>query len=196
MKKTVLFILIFLAVGSACFYGIAKAVNRPDTLLSESDVSSMIQQKYGGTIENASFSQKDDEPIYEITLLKDHIPYHITVNGENGEVQSLIKQKVEKQKVEKQTSTQTKNNTEEEQKKSEQPPVSPTSDEPLISMEQARDIALQKVKGTFSSVEIEEEEGQTFYEVEIDQPKTREAKVMINAYSGHVDSITYENDDD
>ncbi|MET1138742.1 peptidase, partial [Bacillus subtilis] len=86
------------------------------------------------------------EPIYRITLLKDDIPYHITVNGENGEVQSLIKQKVEKQ-----TSTQTKNNTEEEQKKSEQPPVSPTSDEPLISMEQARDIALQKVKGTFSS---------------------------------------------
>ncbi|UMZ33458.1 PepSY domain-containing protein [Priestia megaterium] len=191
MKKTVLFILIFLAIGSACFYGIAKAVNRPDTILSESDVSIMIQQKYGGTIENASFSQKDDEPIYRITLLKNDIPYHITVNGENGEVQSLIKQKVEKQ-----TSTQTKNNIEEEQKKSEQPPVSPTSDEPLISMEQARDIALQKVKGTFSSVEIEEEEGQTFYEVEIDHSKTREAKVMINAYSGHVDSITYENDDD
>lgn len=89
-------------------------MNRSDTILSESDVSSMIQQKYGGTIENASFSQKDDEPIYRITLLKDDIPYHITVNGENGEVQSLIKQKVEKP-----TSTQTKNDTEEEQKKSE-----------------------------------------------------------------------------
>ena len=52
------FILIFLAVGSACFYGIAKAMNRSDTILSESEISRMIQQKYGGTIENASFSQK------------------------------------------------------------------------------------------------------------------------------------------
>lgn len=70
MKKTVLFILIFLAVGSACFYGIAKAVNRPDTILSESDVSIMIQQKYGGTIENASFSQKMMNRFIESLCLK------------------------------------------------------------------------------------------------------------------------------
>ncbi|MGP7819454.1 PepSY domain-containing protein [Niallia sp. 01092] len=63
-----------------------------------------------------------------------------------------------------------------------------------IKEEAAKDIALKKIEGKIISIDLEEEDDQFVYEVEIETEKKEEVKLYINAYSGDVISINWEDD--
>jgi len=73
--------------------------------------------------------------------------------------------------------------------------VSPSG---VISAEKAERIALQQVKGTVDDTEYEhgDKQGQRYYLVEIDTADDREATVQINAISGEVMSVTWDDADE
>ncbi|WP_144699816.1 PepSY domain-containing protein [Fictibacillus phosphorivorans] len=63
-----------------------------------------------------------------------------------------------------------------------------------ITQDEAKQIALNEVKGTVTDIELDDEDGVIVYEVEI-ETKTKEAQVIINAFSGEVNSVTMETKD-
>lgn len=66
----------------------------------------------------------------------------------------------------------------------------------LITEDEASALALAKVKGVVQDVEVEQSEGKWYYFVEIDTPNGREADIQLNAASGVIVSVTWDDDDD
>lgn len=77
------------------------------------------------------------------------------------------------------------------------PSAKPTSNPAiLISEEKAVALALKKVPGTVKDVDKENEGGRWYYFVEIETKDGREADVQVNAASGAIVSVTWDDDDD
>ena len=185
MKKIAVIVLLILILGAIIWYGGTKAFNHSHTSLSEDRVSQMVIEKYGGTIKNISPDQEN----YKLSLAKDRIIYDITVNRRTGKVVSFVKQ----------TSPVANNSRQSERKEPQRQEQqkgnkSTTSVDTPITIEKAKELALEKVSGTITSIKLDEEEDQLVYEVDIDQSKTKKAEVIINAYSGKIESITFKTD--
>lgn len=68
------------------------------------------------------------------------------------------------------------------------------AEEGVISEQKAKEIAETEVAGSVKEVELEEEDQQLVYEVEIETVDKKEVKVFVNAYSGTILSINWEDD--
>ncbi len=66
----------------------------------------------------------------------------------------------------------------------------------LIKRETAISIALDKINGEVDEIELRESDGVRYYLVEVDTDDDREAMVQINAASGTIMSIAWDDDDD
>lgn len=70
----------------------------------------------------------------------------------------------------------------------------PSAAKDYIGTEKAKQIALQAVSGTVDDVELERKHGRVYYEVEIKRSNSlKEADVHVDAVSGKVTAIIYEN---
>jgi uncharacterized membrane protein YkoI len=65
----------------------------------------------------------------------------------------------------------------------------------LISVEEAKKIALTEAEGTVESIELEREKGRQVYEIDVDNGK-EDADIKINALDGEVIFVNKERDDD
>lgn len=64
-----------------------------------------------------------------------------------------------------------------------------------ISQEKAKEIALKEIPGKVAEIELEEDDDfGLVYELEIDTDHNKEVKMYINAYSGVIESINWEED--
>ncbi|WP_445487180.1 PepSY domain-containing protein [Niallia sp. 03133] len=63
-----------------------------------------------------------------------------------------------------------------------------------IKEETAKETALKEVSGTITDIDLEEEDNQLVYEIDIKTRQEKEVKIYINAYSGQVVSINWEED--
>ena len=64
-----------------------------------------------------------------------------------------------------------------------------------IGIEKAKTIALEKVDGTVKSVELESDDGQIYYEVDIEQ-KSMDFDIDVDAVTGKIIKVDEEQDDD
>jgi hypothetical protein len=78
------------------------------------------------------------------------------------------------------------------------PPASSPSTNPsiLITEQKATELALGKIAGRVKDIDMEQEGGKWYYLVEIESKDGREADVQLNAASGKVVSVTWDDDDD
>jgi uncharacterized membrane protein YkoI len=65
----------------------------------------------------------------------------------------------------------------------------------LIGIEKAKAVALEKVDGIVESVELEKDNGQTYYEVDIDKDN-KDFDIDVDAYTAKIISIDESHDDD
>ncbi|MGG4488299.1 PepSY domain-containing protein [Metabacillus idriensis] len=103
---------------------------------------------------------------YSILLLTKTEEIKVEMNGDSGEITSEDKSSIEKTKQ----------------------PVK-------LTEEQAEKIALDEVKGKIEDIDLEEEEGSVFYEVEIESGQ-QEATIQIDAFTGEILSVAIENEED
>lgn len=66
----------------------------------------------------------------------------------------------------------------------------------LLTIAQAKEIALKAVEGKVDDVDLERRNGQTFYEVEIDRKGSPDVNVRLDGYTGKVLAIVNDDDDD
>lgn len=73
--------------------------------------------------------------------------------------------------------------------------TSPPRTDGFISEKEATSLALKKVSGQVKDIDIEDEGGTRYYLIEIETGDGREAEVQLNAASGKVISVTWDDDD-
>ncbi|MCM3594787.1 PepSY domain-containing protein [Metabacillus idriensis] len=103
---------------------------------------------------------------YSIILLTKTEEIKVEMNADSGEIKSEDKSSIEKTKQ----------------------PVK-------LTEEQAKKIALAEVKGNIEDIDLEEEDGSVFYEVEIEAGQ-QEATIQIDAFTGKILSVAIENEED
>ncbi|MET3728287.1 putative membrane protein YkoI [Fictibacillus halophilus] len=118
-----------------------------------------------GEVKSSEFNEENK--VYLVRVQKEGKTYSLEINGTTGSINS-------KSEVE-----------------SEDEPAQPNT---KITEGKAKQIALKEVKGTVTDIELDDEDGVIVYEVEI-ETKTKEAQVIINAFSGEVSSVTMETKD-
>ncbi|WP_137789299.1 PepSY domain-containing protein [Bacillus sp. E(2018)] len=118
-----------------------------------------------GKVKSAEFDEANK--VYLVSVQNEGKTYRLEINGTTGDIKT-------KKEVE-----------------SGDEPAQPNT---KITEEEARQIAQNEVKGTITDIELDDEDGVIVYEIEI-ETKTKEAQIIINAFSGEVTSVTMETKD-
>ncbi|WP_216829717.1 PepSY domain-containing protein [Alkalihalobacterium elongatum] len=139
------------------------------TLSEAKDIA--LAKVENGIVTEAERDREDGRIIYEIEVKNEHEKYEFDIDQQSGEI---IKEKVKQrnQKREKSQSTRTTEN-----------------NNSIISIDQAKEIALNEVSGKIDEIELERENGVLIYEVEIETEQyddDDEATVYIDAITGKV----------
>ena len=74
--------------------------------------------------------------------------------------------------------------------------LSKTQTEKLIGFEKAKQVALNEANGTIESIDLEKNNGKTFYEVDIDGEKSKEFEIRVDAYNAKILNVREDNDDE
>lgn len=166
MKKITAAALVIAAMAAVFF--LYQSFQKPDVTITEA--GEKLAKQYGGTVKE---SEKTAGAFVYIIDVPKQGEYEMTVDNETGELLTMTRLQTEKAASgHKQQEAQVENG-------------------PLTS-EQAGEIALQKVAGTIDDIEYGDEEEAGSYLVDINAENGEEATVRINAISGEILSISWD----
>lgn len=165
--------------------------DRDQQMLTAAETKRSIQTKYPGKIEDIKLSNKAGNKIYMVDLQVQNRLYALQIDAYSGGILHLIQLKKDTSKNSVDIENGESVSLSSEEKKDEESAKSKT---PLmvISLDKAKEIALSKVKGTFNSIHLEDANGSFLYEIEIETNKKEEVDIEINAYTGEVLSISWD----
>lgn len=123
-----------------------------------------------GVLTEAEKDRENGRLVYEMEVENDEYEFEFKVDAENGEI---IKEKREERRGKK-AATGENGNTE-----------NATKNEAAITVEQAKETALKEVDGKLDGIELERENGQLVYEVEVETAQNGDDDVTV-----YVDAIT------
>ena len=66
----------------------------------------------------------------------------------------------------------------------------------LVGAQELEDIVLNEVQGTIEEIELEDENGKLIFKVEVENRKDRDSEVYVDAYTGEVIEVEYDDRDD
>ncbi len=173
-----------------------QASSTTDKMLSFEEVSAKALELADGRITDIELDKDDRRPHYEVDIDFDGYEYDFEFDAYTGEV---LEQKREKDRDD--DSAQMK---EAASPATTSPAASnstsqtASSGEELIGSDKAIEAALAVVSGTVESLELEKDDGVSYYEIEIKDGRA-EHDVEVNAKDGSilkVDSDTDDDDDD
>lgn len=140
------------------------------TPLPESEIRSIVQGQTAGMIESVQLNiDKTNQPVYQVEVIDKHQKQVFLVNAINGEILTKKEQ------------TEEKNN---DQPKTTQ-----------ISQTDAERIAKNYLNGNIDNVELESDSTGIYYIVEIETAND-EAEIQIDAISGKILSVTWDDEDE
>ncbi|MFB7639462.1 PepSY domain-containing protein [Peribacillus butanolivorans] len=162
MTVSIASVLLFGGAAGTAVYAVNKGA------LSEDEAVKMISEKLGGEV--TQFEKDWDQPMtYEMTVKTEEGYQDVDVDAKKGEILS-------------------QEMADDDEDMSTQKSVETAK----ISMDQAEKIALKKVDGQITDVELDSENGILVYELEINQGQ-KEYDVVVDATTGKV--LTTELDD-
>lgn len=212
MKKKLTFIIAgVVAIGILGFGVLYSSTSQAEASLTTEDITKMVNEQYPGTITEIELDTEFNRAVYEVEVKTDDKEYDIKLDGKTGEVLNLSEKPLkQKQKViseQKKDTTKIEKNAPKEQKKdvvinekkTKSTKEQATNQEKshtkkaVISIEEAKQIALAEFPGKIEDIELDTEDGRLIYEVEIEQGN-KEADIEIDAYTGEI--IVIEIDED
>lgn len=145
--------------------------------LSSAEAEQKILEQYSGEI----LEMETTEDTFVAVLENDAGRYQVELVKENGRITRLVRLSGNQSKQEA--------DKEENIKK----PESPEEDnqEPMTE-EEARRLAVNEVSGSVDDVDKEQSNGQVYYLVEVERENGQEATVQVNAISGEIMSVTWD----
>ncbi|WP_050181645.1 PepSY domain-containing protein [Domibacillus robiginosus] len=167
MKKIIMAVTVAAAIAAAVF--LYQSFQKPAVKIAEA--GEKLAEQYGGTVKESTQSGKE---FHYTIAVPEQGEYSMTVDSETGELMAVTRLKAEAaKKPEEQTSETEENNGQ-------------------LTPEEAEKIALTKVPGTVDDIEQGDEEEAGSYLVDINAQNGEEATVRINAISGEVLSISWD----
>lgn len=178
------------------------------------EAQKIIEEKYAGKVKNIGADGKE----YTFELERDTGTYQIVIDGKSGEISSFIRTGIKKNEtteetdvaieekgVEQKAPTKEQKEAAKEQtvKEKEQAsaaenkPPSPGANEPQekpkqLTEAEATKIARAQVNGEVDDVDLETIGGVLYYIVEVETADEKEATVQINAITGEVKSVSWD----
>lgn len=145
------------------------------SMLSYEEISGKALAVVDGTVTKVEMEQKLRGAIFEVEVTKDGVEYDLDMDAFTGEV--LKKEE---------------SNDDDSDSASDQGNASTASKDFKVSMDEAIEIALKEATGKVEEVEIENEQGQLYYKIEM-LDGGKEVDVLVDTNSG---TVTVEDDDD
>ncbi|MDH6349584.1 PepSY domain-containing protein [Brevibacillus sp. 1238] len=188
MKQRRVWWLLALLFAAAAVFALSRiAGGEPEAGRTIREVEESLSARYGKVISALEKTGEAGREVYVGTVENETGTYQVVADAETGRVIRITPL------AKKQTPPDKTVQPVDESK--ETPPVPPANNELAksgISLDRAKQIALQQVAGTFDSIEVEHKNGATVYEVEIKTDENREVKVSIDPLTGQVLSIMWE----
>ncbi len=141
-----------------------KEHKQKEQQLTETEIKRLIQQSYPGKIEQLEKKLEDNEHFYFAVVRKDSVETQLKIHPLSGKIVESSNKKVDIQE----------------------------DSVHGITEQEARKIALKQINGVVDDVDIEVSDGLNYYLVEVERDKEKEAIVQINAITGEVLSITWD----
>ncbi|MFC4025346.1 PepSY domain-containing protein [Oceanobacillus longus] len=180
MNKKLVLTLGTLTVAGVFGFGIYQSEAAPvDSTLSTEEVSRLIQSQYPGTITEMEIDKEFNKVIYEVEIQGDGVEYELELDGDTGEV---LKEK------------QSENDDRDDNYNySEEPTNGSDVNSKVIGDEKARKIALENFNGTVTDFELDEDDNQLIYEIEV-KNSNKEAEFEIDAITGEIIEMEIDKD--
>jgi uncharacterized membrane protein YkoI len=171
-KKGIWILLTSLLIVVLLYIGWQKfgTINVSAEILSKEEAQKLVQDRYQGKVIQIRLTDAQ----YDIELEKEDNLYQISLDALSGKVIVITKKAT-----------------------TSPPPVSPTTTtsngtSKRLTEEEAKEIAKKQVNGAVDHVWLESKNEQTYYLVEIKTKDDREAIVQIQAITGNVMSVTWD----
>ena len=147
------------------------------SILTIEEITEKALAKVDGTVTEVELERKLSGTVYEVEIKKDGYEYDLDLDAVTGDVIKNDKSKDDDE-------TDSDDNGQK---------IDPNK--VAITSEAAIEIALKEAEGTVTKLELENENGQTYYEIEIEDG-TKEVDLEVDANSGAVLSVNKDDDDD
>lgn len=151
---------------------------------TEAEIRDILAREKAGEIKTIEKKNEQDKAYYYATVTKGETEATYKLETATGKIVDVVENK----KQQPQTPPGTKPSTPD--KPNTQEP--PTKTAQRISEQQAIELALKVVSGAVDEVELEEEAGQLYYFIEIEDAQEEEFTVQVHAISGEVKAIVSE----
>lgn len=156
-----------------------------NTSITKDEAKQIATEQYPGTVTEIEHERENGKEVYEIEITGDEYKYELKLDSNTGEIVKLD----EKEKIKKQRNNEN-NKTNDSSEKPNNHQQQNGSTFP-ISMDEAISIALQETGGTVKEAELDDDDGLTYYEIEI-HSNEGEVEVEVNAYTGEIIQISYD----
>jgi uncharacterized membrane protein YkoI len=144
---------------------------------TEAEVRDILAKEKAGEIKTIEKKNEQDKAYYYATVTKGETEATYKLETTTGKIVDVVENKKQPQ-----TPPETTPNTQEP----------PTKTAQRISEQQAIELALKVVNGVVDDVELEEEAGQLYYFIEIEDTQEEDFTVQVHAISGEVKAIVSE----
>lgn len=177
-KKWIIIPTLLLAIGGGAVLAqtdyFEAALANPTVTASQA--KEIALKEVNGDVISLEFDGDDLQPHYEIDVMKDHEKVELQIDAASGAVQVTERETIKtiKQNIAQAVSS-----------------VVPVAKTAALSQQQAIDIALAKAAGTVTDVELDDDDNELVYEIEIRNGKM-EYDFKIDANSGAI--IEYKED--
>jgi len=192
-----------IAIGILGFGFLYSSTSQAEASLSTKEIREMVEAQYPGKITEIEQETEFNRAVYEVEIKTEDREYDIKLDGETGEILNIsetpVKNKPEGSKEEKKDTEELVINEKEneksdkDQEKKQADPEKSDSKQAIISIEEAKRIALEEFSGKIDDIDLDIEDGRLIYEVEIERGD-EEAEMEIDAYTGEI--IVIEIDED
>lgn len=199
MNKTWIAVLVGAFVISAVGLGIQHiAANPDDAQLTSTEIRDIVKDKYPGEITELELERENGQLVYEVEIEGPEGEYEMKLDASTAEIVKL-EEKRKRASKDGQQSEQANDVSDEKiqqasphsEQASKQKKDAELSENARISIEEAKEIALNEIPGTIDEVALDREDGLLVYEIEI-KTNNGEAEVEVDAYTGEVVMISWD----
>ncbi|WP_243355228.1 PepSY domain-containing protein [Bacillus litorisediminis] len=137
----------------------------PKKVWSQAEIREQVAQQEKGEIEKVEQKQEGENLIYSVVVRSETQITTLKIDAYTGETVDTITEEIK------------------------QPEEEPAK---RLTESEAVEIALQRVEGEVDDVELEQSNGVIYYLIEVEREEEEDATVQVNALSGEIMSVTWE----
>lgn len=182
MKKATKLVLVVLAALLFIALSVVIYTKANESLMSKTEAKNFVTERYEGDIKKMSLSK--DKKIFHVNIKDDNKMYSLDIDRKEEVIKNVQSKTVESNKTT--TNNKNKQNKEKNTKKEE-------SKKPLISENEAKQIAHKKVGGEFVNIKKNTNATPNTYIITHHVDDDEGAVISVNAVNGKINSVSWFN---